>query len=510
MGFSPDALYSNLTIDFCSLSLSDPSVGPFRYLLDNILKKCVTSKAANADDVALSKFLAANQRCSDLDLTPVDFFTEQLISEIRHDLDFLGDFDDEFLVDFGPGSCHGSDNSSLVGKLSGPYTTTSRYVYGLYVQSLRGSSHLSLLNSRDKRYTLVNGSKLAFVPKKDSESRVIACEPLLNMCLQKSVERMLTYKLLRFGICLSTGQRRNRDLAKLGSIDGSFCTIDLSSASDTISLKLCELILPPSLFALLTAIRSPSIKLPCGAEQELFMISSMGNATTFPLETLIFSAAVRAVYRMTATAYNFAVFGDDIIVKNSLFRLVTKALSFLGFSINPSKSFHEGSFRESCGGDYDNGRNVRPVFITSHKSDQDTALAINKLVLWSARHTVDLSVTISYLKSCIRTIPLVPMYESLDAGILSYRNRGSGPYKRFIVKNRFKEAPDSVSSFLAFLRGNVRDGRESLRTFGAPSYRVSLLNSPNWNYYRHGDPLFEDVMNWKYEFFLIHYGLTQD
>jgi hypothetical protein len=55
------------------------------------------------------------------------------------------------------------------------------------------------------------------------------------------------------------------------------------------------------------------------------------------------------------------VYGDDIIVPSEWYHLAVEGLTLSGFAVNDAKSFYRGPFRESCGGDYLNGKDVVPV-----------------------------------------------------------------------------------------------------------------------------------------------------
>jgi len=84
-----------------------------------------------------------------------------------------------------------------------------------------------------------------------------------------------------FGVNLRD-QSVNQRYALLGSIDGSLATIDLSSASDTVSYALVMSLLPSGWFDLLDLFRSECVEVP-GGVIELEKFSSMGNAYTFEL-----------------------------------------------------------------------------------------------------------------------------------------------------------------------------------------------------------------------------------
>lgn len=273
---------------------------------------------------------------------------------------------------------------------------------------------------------VVRGSRLSYVPKNRKISRTICTEPLLNMIFQKGIGGVLQQRLLDvFGIDLSTQPARNSRLAHIGSYTQGFGTIDLSSASDTISLRLIRELLPSQPVSWLLRARSPVTVFPNGDEVELHMISSMGNGFTFPLQTLIFAALVRSVYKVldikithnkTLDVDNYAVFGDDIIVVSEAYDLVCDMLSLFGFSVNKDKSFNKGHFRESCGKDYFLGHNVRGVYIQTLLSDGDLYSAINRLNRWSAEHGIYLPNTVSYLLGGCR-FRGVPFSEADDAGI---------------------------------------------------------------------------------------------
>jgi len=217
----------------------------------------------------------------------------------------------------------------------------------------------------------VKGNRICFVPKDAQTERTIAIEPAINLYLQLGVDGFIRRRLKRYGVNLDD-QVKNQKLARVGSkrgTTGGYSTLDLSAASDTISLKLCEMLLPPDWYSYLVALRSP-----CGelGETETFSyekISSMGNGYTFALESAIFTALVFAVFKADDLPFDheeFAVYGDDIIVPTELTFKVVEALRLAGFSLNLDKSFVFGPVRESCGADWYQGLHVRPVFITEY------------------------------------------------------------------------------------------------------------------------------------------------
>ena len=162
-------------------------------------------------------------------------------------------------------------------------------------------------------YDIVPGNSITTVPKSSKTDRVIAIEPLLNMFVQKGIGGMIRRRLKRVGIDLDS-QKRNQELAKLGSLSKTLATIDLSSASDTISLGLVEWLVPADWVLAMKICRSPIGTLPSGERIRYQKISSRGNGFTFELESMIFYALTRAVAEsMDESVRDIAVFGDDII-----------------------------------------------------------------------------------------------------------------------------------------------------------------------------------------------------
>jgi len=199
--------------------------------------------------------------------------------------------------------------------------------------------------------------RLEFVPKNAKTYRSIVVEPSLNGFLQQGLGRWLRDRLLRVGVDIRD-QSLNQRLARQGSLDGSLATIDLSSASDSISRELVRALVPDDWFSLLYS-ATTRVVVYRGMEISQEKFCSMGNGFTFPLETILFYAitAVACPHDAVIRAY-----GDDIICPTSCYNDVVGALSTCGFSVNTKKSFATGPFRESCGRDYFKGVLIRPFY----------------------------------------------------------------------------------------------------------------------------------------------------
>jgi hypothetical protein len=214
----------------------------------------------------------------------------------------------------------------------------------------------------------VSPGKLHFVPKNSKTDRPICVEPVLNSLLQKGFGSWLKRRLRRFGVNLFD-QARNQALALEGSITGKLSTIDLSNASDTLSIGLVYDLLPFQWAEALSRCRTGKVVYDgLLLEQEKF--SSMGNGFTFELESLIFFGLAWGVRDHLNEQGPVSVYGDDIIIPTPCYDLMDRVLSYCGFTTNSKKSFCTGPFRESCGADWFLGTDIRPFYLREEISDK--------------------------------------------------------------------------------------------------------------------------------------------
>lgn len=541
-GHLPSLSFSTILFHKRHRELAWPGVSKKQFaclsLLESFLKKFEDDKSSKADDVALAKFLAANSHCENFssidtsDMTDIQAICLGTFKAVFNDF-FFERRDETYWLTLdgimsniapGPGASVGVKGTSFYEKIvAGPLTGTRKSLFSLYK---RETSKYTLWDEAEKirsnhfgDFVQVPGSRLSFVPKSQEVSRTICTEPSLNMLIQKGIGKLFELQLDRkFGINLSTQPDKNRMLAKIGSENGAYGTIDLSSASDTVSMNLLREILPSYVFSWLKEARSDSVQLPDGSLCPLHMVSSMGNAFTFPLQTILFASVVIAVYRSLGIEVvfprgnslgTFAVFGDDIIVRREAYSLVTDLLRRIGFFVNLDKSFNEGPFRESCGSDFWDGFNVRGVYLRSLKTKQDLYSAINRLIVWSANHCVALSDTISYLWTAgrLKFLP-VPPWESDVAGLKvplwlasperlkRHKLTKSIMYLRYLPNERpvslvdVQSRPNSLSKgffhnpagiLLSAVAGYLREGK-ILKRQNLTYYKKRVAVAPCWDY----------------------------
>lgn len=326
---------------------------------------------------------------------------------------------------FGPGSSNGIRGTHAAQKVTQDMTCTVLAMP--LIHHLRRSNPYFALYDEQRRSSgvvQVSGSRLTTVPKNEDTERTIAIEPLGNMALQLAAGRYLEDVLRYIGLDIRDQQKYNKLLAHRGSIDGSLATIDLKSASDMISIDLVRALMPVGWFDLLLRLRSPEIELPDGTALRLHMISTMGNGFTFPLMTLLLTALIygfraqRGGPNLRIDWNSTAVFGDDIIVPTHEYDDFCEVLHRAGLVVNHDKSFRDGWFRESCGGDYYKGYDVTPFYVRALDTDAHVYTAINQVFEWSARHNLLLHRSLIFLRSCLRGKPLlVPEWCNPDSGV---------------------------------------------------------------------------------------------
>lgn len=269
-------------------------------------------------------------------------------------------------------------------------------------------------------------------PKSNVTDRGICKHPTGNMALGLATHTVVQKVLTScYSVDITTQQEYNKQLARLGSMgptrvswkSGShghdtqrldrlrFCTVDLKSASNY-PLVVAETMFPPWFFEWLMTIRSPNMTFNERGKDPMIvpkhMLSTMGNGSTFAVMTLLLTAIVVAIYKaadIPLFAYletgerikTFGVYGDDIVVDKSVVSILIECLNGLGFIVNETKSFSTGFFRESCGGDYYDGYDVRPVFCEKLQTQAHIYSYMNRLARWGCQHSVDLPLTLGLL-----------------------------------------------------------------------------------------------------------------
>lgn len=227
-------------------------------------------------------------------------------------------------------------------------------------------------------------AKLGAVAKTIKTPRLIASEPTSSQWCQQAIRDFLYTRVASSDVGHFVDFRRqelNGRLALEASYVGSHATIDLSSASDRVSCWHVERLFrrSPDLLEAMWATRSQWIEQRISRNSpELYKLrkfSTMGNATTFPVQSLFFLAIALGtllyvrnqkvscrLIRSLGKA-EVRVFGDDIIVPEDCAGAMVEALQAFNLKVNVDKTFLNGKFRESCGVDAYGGQDVTTVSV---------------------------------------------------------------------------------------------------------------------------------------------------
>jgi len=284
----------------------------------------------------------------------------------------------------------------------------------------------------------------------------------------------------------------------------------------------------------------------------------MGNGYTFAVETIVFLPLIVGTYRVLRipTVFpgrgrlgNIGIYGDDIIVVPGAVSLLNDVLQVCGFVVNHDKSYIEGPFRESCGGDYLYGTNVRGVYAETLKSPQDRVSLVNRLIQWGAPFAFAFPRASQILLKGDPEI-IVPPWDSDDSGLkvpllLAQRTgilRSAGPtlgkllgcheatsvYRRYAVSspkllllNKYGVPCGPITmngeaAMVSILQGTLRGTWQILHepiNFGEyvytregcsvtlrsyeTRYKLSLAAAPGWDATENGSAWFSNLMSFR-------------
>jgi hypothetical protein len=218
-------------------------------------------------------------------------------------------------------------------------------------------------------------AKLIAVPKDSRGPRLICVHPAESIWIQQGVRKELerAISLERHqpsfwprGKIKFDDQTVNGRIALDSSRHRKYATLDMKEASDRISDILVQNLFG-RYYKYFGCCRAQKYYIPAGSkikhEDDIHCYAPMGNATTFPVQSLVFWAICCASlqYRGWKQPGAAFVFGDDIIVPSQMAQFVIDDLESFGVLVNRQKSFYKGYFRESCGVDAYKGVDVTPI-----------------------------------------------------------------------------------------------------------------------------------------------------
>lgn len=215
------------------------------------------------------------------------------------------------------------------------------------------------------------------VPKSNKTHRIIVPQQAYRGFYLQAIAESLNRAIERggYGDCYrSETQEPNRHYAFLGSIDGSYSTIDMSSASDSISCSVMRAVMPQPILAEMDHWREKYFR-RAGKLLPIQMWATSGSPICFPCETILFLAVSlagtawceRFSHAKAGSFLRPAVYGDDMVVDSRAFATVCEFLECLGMTVNAEKSFSTGhDYRESCGVEFYSGLDSTTRYYPRH------------------------------------------------------------------------------------------------------------------------------------------------
>jgi hypothetical protein len=415
------------------------------YLRDELLSKYVDSSTTPADvrrQAAITKWLLVEEKNQQTNIRLLigdeDFgwtTSDALINKAREVISsVLGKTPPEEILSTGT---HTFGASTRVGR--GPQAAFFKHVGKAHVTSrASGLFCLAYQNSlmSDQELEIQESSVMFTVPKSSDIDRVACKEPEINMLLQRCVGSFIRKRLKQRANISLNDQRINQRLARDAYRD-NLATIDLSSASDSITRQLVVSLLPTDWWFLLDRIRVHSTIID-GETHDLEMFSSMGNGFTFELESLLFYALMRAVCWASGTKGRISVYGDDLIMPSSIAARFSRVMSWFGFVVNTKKSNWTGGFRESCGEHYYYGRTVTPFYLRGPvRKKSDIIRILNRLLVWDG-YLFQMLITPSVITFHLKWSKVIPvqLHGGIDPERIDSLVTGSPPRKRLLWRGR--------------------------------------------------------------------------
>jgi hypothetical protein len=296
--------------------------------------------------------------------SPMFASARQIVGKCIYKIDWR-----EIMPGHGPGAvyppCYSYDKSkfSTIYRPIESFYPHAEYMCG--IPSFWWDHYVQHADSLTEEDTIV--SRLVAVPKDSRGPRLICVHPKEAVWIQQGCRRLLERAITSrsspcYGRITFHDQTVNGNLALASSQSQEYCTLDLKEASDRISCSLVKYLFGDFAYEWLSCSRATHVKLLDGRVIKLRKWAPMGNALTFPVQSLIFYALVRAGIRSHygENCTDIFVFGDDIVFPTKYYDGALRGLVSSGAIPNPTKTFRHGFFRESCGVDAFKGINVTP------------------------------------------------------------------------------------------------------------------------------------------------------
>lgn len=397
-------------------------------------------------DMSLDKFMRNNER---LGVVPArTMVLHQVLQRARvHARRILGHYDEDLtnsLFRFGNKSSIGCPLSDayLDVKLTSSTAFTSSSGILPWLNKMLVEDHILAPRVKqfihaDTRNLVVDHLNLVAVPKSWKALRLITPLTLCTLAYSYGVAGQVEAALEKEGLNIASLQNRHARLVKRMSVTRSSVTADLSSASDSLTNWLLNSVLPRDWYIALRKSFTKTLRIEDRCEIHTMSSLPMGNAATFPVETLVFYCLLKSISDLTEQSGLISAYGDDLIYPRRLHKYVSVIFPKLGILLNPEKTFVDLHFRESCGSDFFKGVDVRPAFL----SEGGSALTPNQFLAWLHKaynslvarwepeeipHALNyLLMEMAYLGPIMRVPPSMPDESGIKVGSLAIFRRWS-------------------------------------------------------------------------------------
>jgi hypothetical protein len=291
------------------------------------------------------------------------------------------------------------------GAVAGKESGSKKWDFRKYPQTPNSLFKASQLQEDPPKADEDPSSRITCVPKDFRGPRVICMEPKEFQFAQQGILSILVDICHKHFLTRSSIDFEDVTISRLLCRNYGYSTIDLSEASDRISLDLVRLVFPRWVYKLLVQYRTPYVD-----KHGYQCFATMGSALCFPIQTLLFwtlakatmnvwsdwkprrrdkkvpstSVFIDAFKRQQTSEYSITdlwapkrrkdasigalrVFGDDILVPRVIAPTVCDVLTWCGLKINYSKTCINSRVREACGEWVYNGfscRVVKPKVLT--------------------------------------------------------------------------------------------------------------------------------------------------
>lgn len=424
--------------DFLCSQMSDRDLRTWLDLVQKIVQWTRTGRKlrlinTDAEEAAYEKFKLNDDRLRSLWSEPSDE-RDSVLKDLRKIISsWLSPF--EFKVDFphhGSGATSNELTKKNITRKVMDLAATDEWLAWLYrklqlVNPFEDLKIPSAIRPEDKE--LLRWARWLTVDKNIDERRGIGPQAAALMWIQQGVRDWfysVVFKSPFFRKHMPIFDRTvNQEAAKRGSKHNTLATVDLSSASDSVSVHLVkQLFEGPLRLALLLARSTCFDKEP---DRKFTTYATMGDATTFPVETIVISACVYLAITKAVEKYrscwvklpfdpdDWSVFGDDIVIPNDAVVMAElyRILTLVGFKVNYDKSFVHGPYRESCGVEAYLGHEIQPHYMRCKVDDVGARFA-SLISLANAMYWRGYKTSRQWFIYCLREIGEIPFTEVAD------------------------------------------------------------------------------------------------